>query len=184
LRPLPHATPSLLLAGPLCAGKSSLAALLRPRGFTVVTALDAIERAAGRRGLSRDELQEVGAKLEAERPGAWLAEAALGVPWPVVLDSVRTPEQAREARNLLPGARVVHLTAPRLVRRARFEHRIQERPADVAADFDVIAASPLELGADDLAESADLALDTGSIDPAQVLSRVLDYLASRARRRE
>jgi cytidylate kinase len=168
---------SIVLCGPLCAGKTTLAAGLSGRGLTQVTAIDAIEAQAGRSGLSRAELQRIGRELEASSPGRWLAEAAARATLPVVLDAARTADQVGAARHLLGGV-VVHLTASPDTRRDRFERRRPVRRSDAVACFDDLAASPLELGAEKMGAIADLAIDTENLTVEETLEAVLARLSA------
>ena len=132
----------VVLAGPSCAGKTSVADRLRHAGFTLVTARHVIAQSLGGRTLTREEMQRRGAELEAGNPGRWLAEAAATFPRPVVLDAARTPEQIAAARELLAGCFVVCLTASTREREKRFQTRSD--PADATARFAQIEASPIE----------------------------------------
>lgn len=166
--------PDIVLSGPLCSGKSTLAAALVDYGYSIVTAVSAIESHAGRAGLSRLELQEIGVALERSQPGIWLARAAAAAPRPVVLDAARTAAQLTAAERLLDNPVLVHLTAPVGVRRKRFVSR--PRPSDSEAEFDTIAATALEQGAEAAGCVADLEINTDDLPSSGVLRVVLDHL--------
>lgn len=161
--------PSIVISGPLCAGKTTLAEGLRERGRKMVSARAVITRLAGQGELDRERLQRYGRQLEAERPGVWLLQAALACGEPLVLDSVRTNKQAHVARARLPGCRLIHLTAPHEIRRDRFSGRL-----GVVAEFDSIAATPLETEAASVAEIADTVIDTSLHDELETLKLALD----------
>ena len=166
--------PDIVLSGTLCSGKSTLAAALVDYGYSVVTAVSAIESHAGRPGLSRLELHEIGVALERSQPGIWLARAAAAAPRPVALDAARTAAQITAAQRLLDNPVLIHLTAPVDVRRQRFVSR--PRPSDSDAEFDTIAATALERGAEAAGCLADLQIDTNDLSPSGVLGVVLDHL--------
>ncbi len=139
----------------------------------MVTAVQAIEAHAGRSGLSRFDLQRVGATLERSQPGEWLAIAAAAAPRPVALDAARTLAQVDAAKRRLDAV-VVHLTASADVRRQRFESR--SRRSDSDTTFDAIAEIALERDAEAPAPVADLKIDTGDVQPAHVLELVRQRL--------
>lgn len=139
-------------------------------GWHAVTARAVLAAVDPQAKLDRAELQQLGARLEAERPGSWLMEAAAAASRPAVVDAARTEAQVVAARTLLPGCLVVHLDAPVEVRRARFASRAD--PGDHGIGFDALRASPLELEAEDLWRMADLILDARAT-PEALLELVL-----------
>lgn len=147
----------VVLTGPSCAGKSTLATKLMKAGWHVVTARTVIVRADPQGQSNREALQRRGAQLEQERPGRWLMEAAIEASRPVVVDAARTTAQVAAARELLPGCLVVHVRADESVRRSRFVGRAD--PSDLGVEFDTLRVSPIEREAESLAHMADLVLD-------------------------
>jgi cytidylate kinase len=162
----------IVLAGPLCAGKSTVAHLLEARGWHEVAAREAIAARAGGRDLARDELAALGARLERESSGAWLAEAAVVVSRPVVVDAARTAAQIRHCRDVLTDGIVVFLSAARSERRRRWSAR--GATADALADFDALDGSELEREAAGLGPLADLVIDTTAQPVATVVAAVLE----------
>jgi len=156
--------PSIVISGPLCAGKTTLAESLGKRGWRVLSARSVIARFAGRGELDREDLQRFGRQLEMERPGVWLLRAAVALGEPLVLDSVRTRKQAQIARTYLEGCRLIHLTARLEVRRDRFNGRMGD-----AHEFDSIATTSLETEAASVAEMADVVIDTSMHDERETL---------------
>lgn len=170
----------VVLCGSLCSGKTTLARRLASHGYSVVTAVDAIESHSGRTRLSRSELQQVGLELERAAPGKWLAEAAAAAARPVVLDAVRTPAQLAASRVSLNCPLVVFLSASLEVRRARFERRVAVRESDLGVPFDAVAGTQLESDAERLAPLADLRLQTDQMSADDVERIVLERFPQEA----
>jgi hypothetical protein len=169
----------VILSGPLCAGKSTLAAVLAKRGWSVVTARSAIEAHEGRGPLPRRELQRIGLRLESDRPGLWLSDAVCALDGSVVVvDAARTRPQVGAIRDLGRPSLLVFVSAPRAVRRSRFTDRADV--ADAGHKFDEIADTPLERGVEALADISDLAIDTTAVQPVEgvelILSKVADVV--------
>lgn len=122
------------------------------------------------RGLTRGSLQRLGIRLEAERPGRWLIEAAVASPRPVVVDAAKTKAQVEVARALLHACLVVHLKAPARVRRSRFESRAD--PTDLGVGFADLRASGIEKEAEALWQLADVVVDSRQ-SPAALLELVV-----------
>ena len=171
----PPAPRTLVLCGPLCAGKTSVARpVAEALGLCVVTGQSAIELYAGRAGLDRTELQLLGARLERERPGAWLAEAAdaiAGSRQALLLDAARTRAQVDAMRGRGPRALVLHITADRQTRERRYEQRDASRDRDVR--FDAIVTSPLEREAEALGLVADLVIDSSGLSLSEAVAQAL-----------
>ena len=148
-----------------------LATRLAKLGWHAVTARAVLAAVHPQAKLNREDLQQLGARLEAERPGSWLMEAAAAASRPAVVDAARTEAQVVAARSLLPGCLVVHLDAPVEVRRARFASRAD--PSDRGIEFDALRAGALEQEAEDLGRMADLTLDAGAT-PEALLDLVLE----------
>ena len=164
----------VLISGPVASGKTTLSRLLELHfGFYVVSTREVLTSLArGRRAL-----QAAGASLDESTAGRWVRDELLGLrrrspsEASFVVDSVRTPDQARWVRETL-GASVkhVHLTASPEVLSCRYWSRSEGLSyADVVAD-------PVERGVGLLVPSADLVVDTGSHGPYSVMERVAHYL--------
>ena len=168
---------SVVLAGPLCSGKTTLANELVARGWTKVSARAAISAAAGLPAdLGRGQLVAVGAELERTRPGIWLADFVARATTPVVVDSVRTLAQVDALAGTIPSARFVGVVADVATRRQRFQERGDA--ADAFADFDEVAESQAEIEAIAMAQQLPTVIDTSRCTPAVVLQIVLDALGA------
>lgn len=165
--------PSVVIAGPLCAGKTTLARGLESHGWRPVSARRVIAESVGASDLTRSELERVGRALETRQPGNWLASAAVRVGEPVVVDAVRTLAQLEATRDRLSNCLVVHLRASYGARRKRFEQRVARGECDDSVEFDAIALTALERDVGRLVALADLVLDTSAHDAREVVSCVL-----------
>ncbi len=167
--------PSIVLAGPLCAGKTTIALALAERGWVRVSARSAIAAAVGADGeLSRNKLIEAGAELERTRPGLWLAEFARRSDLPVVVDSIRTAAQREAAVDLLRPVHLVGVLADVASRRQRFQERGDV--ADASANFDLVSDSPAENEAVTIARSLPIVIDTSRLTVADALDALLTAL--------
>jgi len=179
-----RAKPELVvLSGPTCAGKTSLAGRLagEMRG-RMVQALRVIADESYGQVLTRTESQAAGAELERTTRGRWLVDAvadALAGGAPVVLDSARTRAQLEGLQQLRPGRVLhVHLTADSTTRAKRFEARRAERETDKGSRFDDLAKDPIEREADELRLMADVVIDTTGAPIEDVLQRALTAVLS------
>ncbi len=159
---------TVLLSGPVCTGKTSLAMSLAVKfGAQVLTTRALIAARAGENPerLDRRRLQELGRRLDAQEGGAWVATALRSLlphtpaGAPAVVDAVRTLAQAEAVKALTPTL-WVHLTAPNDVLAARYEHRRRERPELELANYEDVRADPTEAEVQQLAAAADLVIDT------------------------
>lgn len=170
----------IVLSGAIASGKSELARGLCERfdghRFSTRDALEA--KMPGDPPYPREALQQLGEKLDRQSGGTWLAEA-LSVPifrldQPLaVIDSVRMAIQVAELRRAF-GRRVVHvhLTASPTALEARFLDRQRTGAVDEGTSYAAAKADPTEMQVDDLAEDADVRIDTGTSSPKDVLVRV------------
>lgn len=173
-----HATPQILivLSGPVCAGKTTLAnALERCLDAQVVRARDVIREHT--RGQTRRSLQLAGAELELATGGAWLASAARKVAvgeGVAVVDAVRTRVQMVSLRALPVATVHVSLHASWDARRARYAAR--QHPADAGLSFVEAVTGEDELEIEGLARVSDLKVDTTQAEVRATLTTLLDYL--------
>jgi ATP-dependent protease Clp ATPase subunit len=169
---------TLVLAGPTCSGKTTIAqALSRSLHWPVVSAREAIEThiLAGANG--RELLQIVGARLESERPGVWLREAVdalVGVGEVAIVDAARTAPQVLALRARSPSGIVIQVSADRAIRAGRYDARAQAGDAHVP--FEMVASSTLELEAECLGTFADVHVDTSRSTREQVFDYVVNQL--------
>lgn len=173
------------LSGPVCSGKSTLAAGLVSRyGATHVSTrelLQARAAASGHQGLiERRALQEFGERLDQTTSGRWVADdlrplvdaAPLG--GVVLIDAVRVPEQLDALRREF-GRRIWHLHVE-TSSLAELERRYAARaggpgPVVELADYAQVQSNPTEAKVPALARLADIVLDTFRDTPADVLVR-------------
>lgn len=154
----------IVLSGPLFAGKSTLAACLhRHRGTEVITAREILSALGGDPN-DRYSLQVRGAELERETQGRWLLDGVLdrlarasASMW--VVDSVRTPPQARLFRLHFADVFLLHVTAAEGVRRDRFAASAESGLTDEEG-MDRLFAHEVERHADDVRSLADAVIDT------------------------
>jgi adenylosuccinate synthase len=170
------------ISGPVCAGKSTLAAGLGfATGARILTTrlLISDHLGYGADELSRGELQKAGDVLDEERGGAWVAEgveALVGNAGTlIVVDAVRNFGQLvalREERLMSH----IHLTADPDVLANRYAERSRNNPQLEFADLQSLRANPTEANVETLARFADLELDTGATEADAILRAVMDIL--------
>jgi cytidylate kinase len=167
-----YRTGALVLAGPLCSGKTTLAeALAKARGAKIVSARAELRRLGA--GEDRLDLQSFGAAVEQRTAGAWLASAVRtgdDQSVPVIVDSARTVKQIEALRALRTDAVVLYLTASLDERKRRYEAR--DDPVDKSRPFDSVVSG--ELGQiEALVAHADFQVETDDKVPDDVTSDVL-----------
>ena len=176
--------PSSLVAisGPVCAGKSSLAAgLAGAVGARILTTRLLISNHLGRAPveLTRGELQRAGEELDEERGGAWVAERVAGLSHEsvclVVVDAVRNAQQLAALRAEAVTVHV-HLAADPNVLAARYAARRMASPDLEFPGFEELRANPTEAQVEGLSDLADLTIDTSRTDPDESLAHVLRCL--------
>lgn len=158
------------LSGPLCAGKTTLAARLAGDDATsaISTRQILMSRPEAKNAVqSRIRLQDLGDHLDRTMGGIWLADAVCGLVTPggpsstVVVDAIRTLDQLNALRRAGRVAHV-HLTAPHATRRARFAARAASTSFEPSNYEAVLRGS--EVLVPGLRAGADLVLDTGELD--------------------
>jgi adenylosuccinate synthase len=173
------------ISGPVCAGKSTLAAGLRSAtGAPILTTRLLIADHLGRAPdeLTRGELQRAGEELDEERGGAWVAECVAdlsrGNASLMVVDAVRNAEQLAALRAKA-GTLHVHLSADPDVLAARYAERRLANPQLEFTGFEDLRANPTEAQVEGLADLADLAIDTARADAEATLRKVTNVLGQR-----
>jgi adenylosuccinate synthase len=164
----------ILISGPVRAGKTSLAeALASTLGFTRLATRDAILRRLPRTPHDREALQFAGEHLDSLTNGGWVADelsqlmGGRGGHGRIVVDAVRINDQVHKIREeAAEPVFHVHLTARPEVLRRRFESK--KGRLDEGADYERIRSNPTEARIGQLADIADLVIDTTttSIDEA------------------
>lgn len=175
----------ILLSGQVCAGKTTLAALLASR-FSVrhVKTSECIKALRPNVPSERRAMQKAGESLDRETKGAWVLEALrkhLGADGEhqsdaiVVLDSVRIQGQIGAIRRGY-GNRVVHLhlDAPVLVLSARYQKRPRSDIKELK-NYKEVLANPTERGVKKLAKIADVVIWTDRCTADDVLLRAASH---------
>lgn len=180
----------ILLSGPISSGKSTLAKGLAERyGMTIFKTNEIIKKRV-RRDLAQDRkvLQTEGERLDKKTRGRWVLEEL--IEWSnhldpgsdAVIDSLRIKEQIQAIREAY-GAKVihVHLTAPLDELVQRFNRRRQQgREKDF--QYSEVKADPTEKQVEDLADIADVVVNTKRCTDQDVLIRTMSYLNIRTGR--
>lgn len=159
----------IVLSGHVCAGKSTVAALLKERfGAVHVRTSDCIMVKRPNTPRERKALQKAGEALDKATGGAWVLDAfrefLYGVgerrPFLIVVDSARIPGQVEAIRRGY-GSRVIHihLEASRETLAARYENRHASSIAELDSYAQVLA-NKTEKGVGDLAADADVVIST------------------------
>jgi hypothetical protein len=161
----------IVFAGPLCAGKTTLAG--RVAEALGVPCISARAFLLGRFGpAGRSDLQARGAELEAQTAGAWLVEA-VRVVRPVapalVLDAARTASQVDALRQLGVVTDVFYITADEDERARRFAARCDD--VDVGLLFARASQGDPPAGGE-LARRACATIDTTGRGTDEVLAEV------------
>ena len=144
------------LTGPNCAGKTTVAEILKQRGFTAWSLSDSVRDEAKRRGLGndRDTLIQVANQLRQRHGGGVLAartvakirEAlALNPKQHFAIDSIRSPLEVEELRKL-PKFQLWLIDAPVDV---RFQRAVERGRAEGAKTLEEFKAKETEEDTDD-----------------------------------
>jgi adenylosuccinate synthase len=158
------------------AGKSTIARYLEDEWGYVLLSARSVLRELSPVGLqTRAELQRFGLTLEVETGGAWLGEAAtrtaLAAPHrPIVVDSARTVPQVSSVRSALVDVRHVHVRADRAELEARFARG--DKDLVDAPSFDEAMSHLVERNIDDLAQLADVVVDSSSKAPTSLFGEL------------
>jgi adenylosuccinate synthase len=167
----------IVLSGPLCAGKSTLAACLRQhRGAEVITAREILATLGGDPNDRRD-LQLRGAELERTTEGRWLLDGVVNRLVTAssviqVVDSIRTTRQASLFRAQFIDVFLLHLTAAETVLRERFLASAEGVAAGEATTIRVFSHE-VERDADSVRTLADAVIDTTGKAVADVCTEAL-----------
>jgi adenylosuccinate synthase len=183
----------VVLSGPVSAGKSTLAHLLRDRyGAHIVRTREFIKERITRVRDERRALQRAGERLDRADNGAWVREglvrvieAAQAGTTPTglfVVDSVRIPGQIEAIRQAYgPAVHHLHLYAEDDELRERY-HKKGERTQELP-EYREVQKNKTERGIVELAKLADLVVATDRCVPEAVLVRATALLGLYSRNR-
>lgn len=171
-------TRGLVLSGPVCAGKTTLAHALVASGMTRLSTRELLLTLAGDEVHNRSSLQRLGERLDREQGGRWVVDALRRLASPgdhIVVDAIRTVDQLSELRGV---ARVVHchLWAPRLVLERRQIERHEQDPAFEPQSYARILESGTERRVVELGRDADIVINTEHFPPPAVAAAVAALL--------
>jgi adenylosuccinate synthase len=180
----------ILLSGPISSGKSTLAKGLAERyGMSIFKTNEVLKRRV-RKDFVQDRkvLQTEGERLDKRTRGRWVLEELrewanqLNTVPNIIIDSVRIKEQIQVIREAYGQVVVhVHLTAPVSELEQRFNRRRQQgREKDF--QYSEVRANPTEKQVEELAEVADVVIDTKRCTEQDVLIRAVSHLSIRTGR--
>jgi adenylosuccinate synthase len=174
----------VVVSGPVAGGKSSLARALAER-FSWVrfsTRELLMPRLAPGEAPTRKALQRIGAELDAETGGSWVADRLSRRIYEsgkqlVVIDSARIAGQIDGVREAFGrDVRHVHVTASRETCAERYELRRSRADVQEAATYEEVMSDPTEAQVDTLGPMADVAVDTDRDGAEDVVVRVAAQL--------
>ena len=172
----------VLLSGPVCSGKSTLAErFVRRHGAVPYKTHELIRRLKPKVGDNRASLQRAGDALDRSTQGRWIQELltrsldALSTDSVVVVDAVRIPAQIEAVREAFP-TRVfhIHLTASEEELARRYSDR-NSKFAEVPS-YEDLRRNRTERDVEQLAHIADAVVKTDQCDADDVLIRAVAQL--------
>jgi adenylosuccinate synthase len=170
----------IVLSGRVCSGKTSLADLFETNhNAKILKTKDLIKSTLPNKIFSREELQKAGDALDEIDGGAWVANALkkcideLNIkPEVVILDSARIPGQLIALRKAFGGALThVHLSANKIKLDERYKKRRSDNQ-EFNSYQELEDASETERGVDQLANLADVMIETDKSEANDVYTRV------------
>ncbi len=167
-------------SGPVAGGKSALARQLAERfgGMRLSTRELLMPSLKPGETASRQFLQEIGAQLDEETGGEWVANRFSrrifsGDADLFIVDSARIADQIEGLRKAFGDeVRHVHITASRETCAERYEQRRGRAEVEEAATYEDVMADPTEAKVDDLRKQADIVIDTDRDSKEDVVVRV------------
>ena len=168
----------VLMAGPIAAGKSTVARLvMQSLGGTTVVVREALHHALGAVELDRHELQRLGADLDQRTRGRWLVDYLEQIEvGPLVVDSLRTVRQTVPILDHFVDARLVYVNAHEETRRRRYRSAGEVDKIKRAAPFDDAMNHPTELQVSQLIPLAHVYLETDDLTAEETMREVLKGL--------
>ena len=171
----------ILLSGHISSGKSTLANGLAQRyGMNIFKTRDVLLRRVKELNQNRINLQLAGDKLDKKTKGSWIIDALLR--WlpshssdlAIIVDSIRTSDQASSLRSAF-GSRVIHVHL--ITPLEELEKRFASRPGtEGIKGYSDALQNETESHVDDLADIADVVIDTKRCSPEDVLVRAASHL--------
>lgn len=173
-----------MVSGPVAGGKSLLARALAERfgGLRLSTRDLLLPRLGEGEPATRQTLQRVGAQLDVEKQGAWVADGLSRQIYEaheplVIIDAARTSEQIERLRESFGRqVRHVHVSASRDTCSLRYEERRSASEVMEAATYADVLADPTEAQIESLEPMADISVDTDRDKPDDVVIRVAAQL--------
>lgn len=170
----------ILLSGPVSSGKTHLSKKLEDQfGLLILRTRELLAQRAPDHSDDRLALQALGDQLDKETDGKWVLSALMEIinsPSKlnlVAVDCVRTTKQIERIRNAFrSGVTHVHLTAPVEVLRKRYSQRYAHSHAP---SYDRVMSNKTESNVWNLADTADIVIDSKRCNPDDVLVRAASY---------
>lgn len=179
----------VVLSGEVGAGKTTLAQRLVERyaAYRISTHELLSQRLGGKVEEARGALQTAGEQLDRDTGGVWVRDGAGRIierrPGTlIIIDAVRIKEQV-DALRATYGKRVthVHLGAPLHVLEKRYTSRKRTTKFREFATYSKVRANPTERAVADLANDADIVIDTAQCTAQDVEVRAAAHLGLSAR---
>lgn len=174
----------VVVSGPVAGGKSRLARALEGRfgGVRLSTRELLMPRLGPGEPATRTALQRIGAELDVDTDGRWVADRLSRRIYDadaelVIIDAARIAGQIEGLRQAFGRqVRHVHITASRETCAGRYEQRRSRAEVTEAATYEEVLADPTEAQVDALGPMADIAIDTDRDGPDDVVVRVAAQL--------
>lgn len=180
----------VVLSGSVSSGKSTLARkIVDQYGATRISTRELLlGQSKHSESPNRSALQKVGDALDRQTGGEWLAEAVVGTANSLEADAIIVVDSARilaqiEGLRIAFGRRVVHLhlQAPPDVISARYEGRRGSSNLVEMSSYSEVRENPTEAAIDQLAEHADVVIDTARCTAEDVFTRAASHLGLTSR---
>jgi adenylosuccinate synthase len=174
----------VVVSGPVAGGKSALARALATRfgGLRLSTRELLMTRLRPAEPATRQTLQRIGAELDAETDGRWVADRLSRRIYEsheelIIVDAARIATQIEGLRQAFGRAvRHVHVTASRETCAERYEERRSRADVMEAATYEEVMSDPTEAQVDSLGPMADISIDTDRDGEDDVVIRVAAQL--------
>ena len=174
----------VVVSGPVAGGKSSLARSLAEKhaGVRFSTRNLLMTRLAGDEEPTRAALQRIGAQLDDDTNGQWIADGLSTAVYQapqhlIVIDAARTADQVAALRRAFGGqVRHVHVTASLGTCAKRYQERSSSSELAEMDTYAAVAADPTESAIESLAPMADISIDTDMKGLDDVVTQVAAQL--------